>query len=412
MALPDWAKRVIAGAGAMALLPALTLIGVCRAAPVDDRNPHDEALNALVDIRAAISELTAASDLTRSGSAPYKQAARRAIDALVGRRAADNHSQAGEGDDAGALAHLHWLKMHSGSRAWSAALQGVLVNTMAAESRLEDALHAIGLDQFQSKTSGALEALLVGVGRDSDTGVLGGLQGALATTDLGVPRNATIVSGCAPPLQAPAYGVVDGHLMYIAIPHGASSIRLPEAIGVSEVSIRDGVVVLHTSARELVAKLCPAHESGAAAVDPGEGTTAVARLYTVAQAQAGEQVYAQRCAICHGDRLQGKSAPAIAGASLLSKARILNWSVEDLRQLVVTTMPRDNPGSLSPQQYADVLAYLLAVDCYPAGPKPFPTAPTAQLESTHLQRLESVKPDNADFGTCSLQHVSQKGAGR
>jgi polar amino acid transport system substrate-binding protein len=410
MALPDWAKRLIAGAGALALLPALTLVGISRAAPVDDRNPHDEALSALVDIQAAISGLTAASDLTASGPAPYKQAARRAIDALAGRHAADADSRAGEGDHAGALEHLHWLKMHSGSRAWSLALQGVLVNTMVAESRLEDALHASGLDEFQSKTSGALEALLVAVGRDGDAGVLGGLQGALATTDLGVPRNATVVSGCAPPLRAPAYGVVDGHLIYIAIPSRDSPIRLPEAVGVRDVSIRDGVVVLHTAAMELVGKLCPAHQSGAAAVDPGHGTTAVARLYTEAQAQAGQQVYGQRCAVCHGDRLQGKSAPAIDGASLLNKAQILNWSVEDLRQIVVTTMPRDNPGSLPPQQYADVLAYLLAVDCYPAGPKPFPTGPTAQLESTHLKRLESVKPDDPDLGTCSLQHVSQKGA--
>jgi polar amino acid transport system substrate-binding protein len=410
MALPDWAKRLIAGAGAMALLPALTLSGIGRAASVGDRNPHGEALSAFVDIQAAISELTAASDLTASGSAPYKQAARRAIDALAGTRAANDDSQAPKGDDAGALEHLHWLKMHSGSRVWSAALQGVLVNAMVAESRLEDALRASGLDQFQSKTSGALEALLVAVGRGGDTGVLGGLQGALATTDLGVPRNATVVSGCAPPPRAPAYGVVDGHLIYIAIPQRSSPMRLPEAINVREVSIRDGVVVLHTAAMELVGKLCPAHEGGAAAVDPGQGPTAVARLYTEAQAQAGEHMYAQRCAICHGSRLQGKSAPAIAGAPLLSKAQILNWSVEDLRQLVVTTMPRDNPGSLSPQQYADVLAYLLAVDCYPAGPKPFPTAPTAQLENTHLKLLENVKPGNADFGTCSLQHVSQKGA--
>jgi hypothetical protein len=60
------------------------------------------------------------------------------------------------------------------ARAWSAALQGSLVNTEVAESRLEDALHATGLDQFQSKSSGALEALLVAFGRKADASVLGG----------------------------------------------------------------------------------------------------------------------------------------------------------------------------------------------------------------------------------------------
>jgi mono/diheme cytochrome c family protein len=171
--------------------------------------------------------------------------------------------------------------------------------------------------------------------------------------------------------------------------------------------------VLHMTAKQFVAKLCPAHATEKDAVDPDNATmAAVARLYAEAQAHAGQQVYAQRCASCHGDRLRGKSAPAIDGASLLNKAQILNWSVADLRQSVITTMPRDSPGSLSPEQYPDVLAYLLAVDCHPSGPKPFPTGLTDELESARLRRIESVKPDHPDLGTCDLRRVSQKGVGR
>ena len=33
----------------------------------------------------------------------------------------------------------------------------------------------------------------------------------------------------------------------------------------------------------------------------------------------------------------------------------------------VTTMPEDNPGSLQPQEYADILAYFLSINGYPAG---------------------------------------------
>ncbi|HZZ60506.1 MAG TPA: cytochrome c [Roseiarcus sp.] len=74
------------------------------------------------------------------------------------------------------------------------------------------------------------------------------------------------------------------------------------------------------------------------------------KLYTKAQAEQGKQVYAKNCAACHGDQLQGKTALAIAGAAFLKKAELLGWSVADLRTIIVTQMPRSNPGSLPPDQ--------------------------------------------------------------
>jgi len=63
-------------------------------------------------------------------------------------------------------------------------------------------------------------------------------------------------------------------------------------------------------------------------------------------------------------------------------------------------MPLHSPGSLSKEQYADVLAYLLASSCYPAGDKTFPQQDDAELKNVELQPLAGVRPDNSKFGTC------------
>lgn len=130
---------------------------------------------------------------------------------------------------------------------------------------------------------------------------------------------------------------------------------------------------------------------------------AVPKLYTEQQADAGKAIYMGACASCHGDKLQGNSAPASGGKALLHKAQKLGWSVGDMRMLVVTSMPLNNPGSLSSKQYADVLAFLLASDCYPAGSTPFPTKDTAKLKHTPLQQPPNAQPSDSQLGTCAVK---------
>jgi mono/diheme cytochrome c family protein len=130
---------------------------------------------------------------------------------------------------------------------------------------------------------------------------------------------------------------------------------------------------------------------------------AAPKLYTEQQAEAGQAIYVGACASCHGDKLQGNSAPASGGKKLLHKAQKLGWSVSDMRTLVTTSMPLNNPGSLSSKEYAQVLAFLLASDCYPAGNRPFPTKDTTQLKHTQLQQPPDAQPSDADLGTCSVQ---------
>ena len=100
--------------------------------------------------------------------------------------------------------------------------------------------------------------------------------------------------------------------------------------------------------------------------------------YTPAQAAAGQATFAQKCSSCHGASLQGVSAPALTGASLGHA----NLNVSQLRTIVTTQMPLGAPGSLTPQQYASVIAFLLKYDCVSpsnGGKTPFPTTDEPQF---------------------------------
>jgi hypothetical protein len=107
-----------------------------------------------------------------------------------------------------------------------------------------------------------LQVLLAAAGRESTVGVLGGLRGALATTTLGIPADASTVSGCSLPAKAPAYGVIDGYLTYIAISE-SGVVQLPHPIGIRKVSFGTGYAVLHTAASDLIGRLCPAGQTAA-----------------------------------------------------------------------------------------------------------------------------------------------------
>jgi polar amino acid transport system substrate-binding protein len=398
-------KRLLMIVGACGVA-APAAFGGFAAAVEQTRNPHQEALLALSDIDAAVSELNSASSLTEHSASPYRKAAQRAANAVVGMDAPDFQASAGNpGDSTGALGHLTWLSDHSGGGVWGPPVQGSLANAKVAQAHLAEAAKADGLDDYWLQSSDALQALLVAAGRGSQLGVLGGLHGALTTTDLGVPADGKVVSGCAAPAQTPAYGVVKGYLTYLAIPRDEGSTRLPEMIGVRDVSVRGNAIVMHTAAAGLVGQLCPTVETVAAVSNADDAPHAggVAALYTEQQAKAGKQVFDSSCASCHGTNLQGVSAPPVGGSVFLNKTKLLDWSVADMRNVVVNSMPANNPGSLSPEQYADVLAYLLAVNCYPAGNNSFPTSASPALKQAPLHPIQGAKGEDSKNKTCPVK---------
>ena len=317
------------------------------------RTPHAEAVAALADTRAAITAIIQGSQVTANDPDPYQQAARRALDALNGPGTPAKDSESN--DRAGALGHMNWLLHRPGSAAWTAAVQGAWMNATVAAGQLRKSLTAHGLRQYEDDTTNALEALEMAVGRNTGADTLGGLEGARATTDLAVPDGGTIVAGCEAPARAPAYGIAHGSLLYVAVPVAQGAARLPAVLGVRDITLGHGFVVEHTAATGMPKDLCAGHKQAAA--DPsaaGSGTRQSAslppRLYTEAQAIAGKAVFMKACTSCHGRALEGKSAPPNAGTRFLAKAGKLGWSVSDVRTLVVSAMPFDNPGSLTPAQ--------------------------------------------------------------
>ena len=89
-------------------------------------------------------------------------------------------------------------------------------------------------------------------------------------------------------------------------------------------------------------------------------------VYTADQSQRGERISNTACSSCHGDKLVGSDiGPALSGEGFLN-----NWSgstADDLFDKIQTTMPADGPGTLKPQQYADLLAYIFKLNSFPAG---------------------------------------------
>ncbi len=89
-------------------------------------------------------------------------------------------------------------------------------------------------------------------------------------------------------------------------------------------------------------------------------------IYTDAQAARGGAEFSAHCASCHGAGLDGTGdAPALTGAQFLSDFNGL--TVGALFDRIRTTMPQDNPASLTRDQYADILAFLLKSNGLPAG---------------------------------------------
>jgi mono/diheme cytochrome c family protein len=94
-------------------------------------------------------------------------------------------------------------------------------------------------------------------------------------------------------------------------------------------------------------------------------------VFTKEQAGRGESLYKQSCAGCHGAGLEGVDmSPALAGGSFVDKW--IGQTLGDLFERIRTTMPRDRPGRLSRDVNADITAYILSVNEYPAGQTQLP----------------------------------------
>ena len=97
-----------------------------------------------------------------------------------------------------------------------------------------------------------------------------------------------------------------------------------------------------------------------------QGAPAKPSLFTETQATRGEAVYQKVCIECH-EKLE------YTGADFRSKWN--NKPVFDLFDLLRSTMPDENPGTLSAQEYIDVVGYMMKLNGVPVGTTPLPTDP-------------------------------------
>ena len=115
-------------------------------------------------------------------------------------------------------------------------------------------------------------------------------------------------------------------------------------------------------------------ETAVTANKPGSPVSSLTGVYSQAQARKGGDFYKRYCGACH------------TTASHSGEAFQSMWhgrSTAELFDYLRMTMPNDNPGKLSPDQYADIVAYLLQLNGMPAGPSSLRADPK-QLERIRI----------------------------
>jgi S-disulfanyl-L-cysteine oxidoreductase SoxD len=94
--------------------------------------------------------------------------------------------------------------------------------------------------------------------------------------------------------------------------------------------------------------------------------TALDGVYSEAQAARGKAMYDAQCAFCHQADLRGQGfAPALVEDTFLTRWR--DGNLGELFTIVKATMPQDKPASLTDEEYAAIVAYLLQANRYPPG---------------------------------------------
>lgn len=101
-------------------------------------------------------------------------------------------------------------------------------------------------------------------------------------------------------------------------------------------------------------------------------------VFTDVQATRGEGVFQKSCAECHvASDYQGDAF----------KSKFVGGSAFDMFELIRTSMPQSDPGSLPRQQYADLLAYFFKLNALPAGKNEL---------STESDSLKAIKVEAKD----------------
>src|SRR5438093_13621472 len=127
------------------------------------------------------------------------------------------------------------------------------------------------------------------------------------------------------------------------------------------------------------------------------GGGAPAAVYTAQQAASGRAVYQANCAICHQQDLSGSGdAPTLRGSEFVS-----NWGPRTTRELLSflqLTMPPARQGTLSQEDYLNIVAFILQSNGARAGAQ----ALTANTEVA-INSLATGQPQTAAAPAATAQ---------
>ena len=130
-----------------------------------------------------------------------------------------------------------------------------------------------------------------------------------------------------------------------------------------------------------------------------QARTAKDGLFTDAQAARGKAIFNMRCALCHGERLEGAAGPPLAGQEFLGPRD--SQPLADVFEKINATMPADAPGTLEPQQVADLVAFILQANQFPAGRTEL-TSTAALLKQITITAANPPAPVTAASSTPSF----------
>ena len=109
-------------------------------------------------------------------------------------------------------------------------------------------------------------------------------------------------------------------------------------------------------------------------------------IFTAEQVARGKEKAAAECAACHGAGLKGDVAPTLVGADFID-----HWYDARLGELALriqNTMPQTAPGSLKADEYADIIAFVLAENGFPAGSETLKMTPVDALDGIKITKTK------------------------
>lgn len=130
------------------------------------------------------------------------------------------------------------------------------------------------------------------------------------------------------------------------------AVARPDSQKVPDVAVADSV-------KPPTGATVPIPSNPAAKGPPPSGpSTLTVGVYTNEQAGRGKNVYAGSCRSCHSPT--SHTGEVFAGWWQ-------NKPLSDLYNFIATQMPKNDPGTLAPEDVADVVAYLLKMNEMPTG---------------------------------------------